>query len=99
MKGLPAFVMNQVMKRHPLALRYIRQQFFQPEVFSRDCDAQSGADSSSSSPPRAFSRWSSTNYEESVPVGQFLRNREESTLARHRSSDPTFDREGDDPIP
>lgn len=30
LKGLPAFIMNQVLKRHPLALFYIRIQLTDP---------------------------------------------------------------------
>ena len=32
LKGLPAFIMNQVLKRHPLALYYIRIQLTDPRA-------------------------------------------------------------------
>ena len=32
LKGIPAFIMNQVLKRHPLALHYIRIQLTDPRA-------------------------------------------------------------------
>ncbi len=32
LKGLPAFIMNQVLKRHPLALYYIRVHLTDPRA-------------------------------------------------------------------
>lgn len=36
LKGLPIFIMNHVLKRHPLALHYVRRQLTDPYAVSRN---------------------------------------------------------------
>ena len=37
LKGLPIFIMNYVLKRHPLALHYVRRQLTDPHAVSHNC--------------------------------------------------------------
>ena len=39
LKGLPIFIMNHVLKRHPLALHYVRRQLTDPYAVSHNCSS------------------------------------------------------------
>ena len=82
-KGLPQFIMTQVMKRHPLAIRYIRRHFVktqqqqqekghrarcQPTQLERSTQAKSDA----TLPPSSL-------YEEPWPTSHFMRTRSVAT--------------------
>ena len=82
-KGLPQFIMTQVMKRHPLAIRYIRRHFVktqqqqqekghrarhQPTQLERSTQAESDA----TLPPSSL-------YEEPWPTSHFMRTRSVAT--------------------
>ena len=86
-KGLPQFIMTQVMKRHPLAIRYIRRHFVktqqqqqekghrarrQPTQLERSTQAESDA----ILPPSSL-------YEEPWSTSHFMRTR---SVAKGRST-------------
>lgn len=90
-KGLPQFIMTQVMKRHPLAIRYIRRHFVktqqqqqekghrarrQPTQLERSTQAESDA----ILPPSSL-------YEEPWPTSHFMRAR--SVATDRSTSEPT----------
>ena len=89
-KGPPQFIMTQVMKRHPLAIRYIRRHFVkkkqqqekahrarhQPTQLERSTQAESDA----ILPPASL-------YEEPWPTSHFMRAR--SVTKGRSTSEPT----------
>ena len=87
-KGLPQFIMTQVMKRHPLAIRYIRRHFVkaqqsnrrrhQPSQLERSTQAES--DAIRQLPPASL-------YEEPWPTSHFMRIR--SVTKGRSTSEPT----------
>lgn len=77
LKGIPYFMMNQVLKRHPLALRYIRYQL--TDTTHTDSDV-SGSDEelapsgiNDSSYQSSVEESSGQRYRDSLPIRHFLR--------------------------
>ncbi|XP_064403514.1 uncharacterized protein LOC135348997 [Halichondria panicea] len=75
LKGIPNFMMNQVLKRHPLALRYIRYQLTErPQIESQsDPELELTIRSSRYQPvDHDESADSSKRYQDNLPVNHFL---------------------------
>lgn len=85
-KGLPSIIMNQILKRHPLALRYIRQQFVQPRIYS-----QGDSLSITQSSPFERTTVASSYYEEATPIEHFVRGRHAKPVMHYTSSVPTLE--------
>ncbi len=63
---------NQVLKRHPLAISYLRQHLNGPDRWSHVTSESATRSSPTTLPTRVSESWA---YEEAVPVGMFLGNR------------------------
>lgn len=75
MKGLPIFVMNQILKRHPLALHYVRRQLTDSQDMSSVQDSSDDEENSEltmtglhESKEKSFR----TEFEEEVPTRHFI---------------------------
>lgn len=70
MKGLPAFVLNQVLKRHTWAIHYIRRQLINPE--------ETASENSSGDEDPKFGNTESdrkdSSFEDQVPTSHFTDN-------------------------
>lgn len=84
LKGIPVFMMNHVLKRHPLALFYVRRQLTDPEwstshvespthEFSDEEDVEENLDGSVATKLDGKSRDTSrTKYEQEVSTQHFI---------------------------
>lgn len=79
LKGLPIFIMNLVLKRHPYAVHYIRRQLIDPSLNKKPKELTRSGDSSQSPDlPEDFAPESndsglSDSYEQSIPIEHFLK--------------------------
>lgn len=82
LKGLPIFIMNHVLKRHPLALHYVRRQLTYPHAVSYthspshgssdDIDELEGIVGPAVSKHEHKVKAASKTFEEGVPTWHFI---------------------------
>ena len=70
-KGIPAFVLNQVLKRHFLAINYIKRQLVTPQLASTQ-DSSDDEEYGQSRIERKDSAEVELSFEEGLPTSNFI---------------------------
>lgn len=72
LKGLPSFMMSQVLKRYPLLLNYIRQYFMSPRIPSPTNIELNVSISSTWSLESTQSVFKPSKYEDAIPCQHYI---------------------------